>query len=357
MKRILVHGAGGAPSANFIRSLRLADEPFFIIGIDIDRFCLQRSEADKNYLMPAMTDPCYRELYVDLLQREDIDFIHCQVDLEIPFLSTNRHALNLPVFMPGHEAVVASQDKMRSYEIWRDAGLPVPRTVLLKDESDLKEAFSCLGPMLWVREMRGSAGRNALPTDSLALAREWVNRHGGWGRFTAAECLTPESVTWMSVWKDGELIVAQTRKRAYWESANRSPAGVTGITGTGITYSDERVTEIALAAIHAIEREPNGIHSIDMTYDTRGVPNPTENNVGRFFTTHFFFAKAGCNMPYIYTRLGLHEGVPPLPKKINPLPNGLAWVRGMDIEPRLTTLDAIDAVERELAERTRRVCG
>jgi hypothetical protein len=356
MKRILVHGAGGAPTANFIRSLRLADEPFHFVGVDCDKFHLQRSEADKNYLMPYVTDPEYENLYVDLLEREKIDFIHCQIDQEIPFLSENRDRLSLPVFMPSHHAITVCQDKMQSYAVWRAAGLPVPRTILLHAEADLKDAFASMGPKLWIREIRGSGGRNALPSDSFLLVREWIRRHDGWGRFTAAECLTPETVTWMSVWKAGELVVAQTRKRLYWESANRSPAGVTGITGTGITCSDDRVTEVALAAIHAIEREPNGIYSIDLTYDAAGVPNPTENNVGRFFTTHFFFAKAGCNIPYIYTRLALSGEVPQLKKKINPLPDGLAWIRGMDVEPRLTTLDVIGKAEQELDQRKQEVC-
>ena len=36
MKRILVTGAGGSPSANFIRSLRAADEEYYIVGTDAD---------------------------------------------------------------------------------------------------------------------------------------------------------------------------------------------------------------------------------------------------------------------------------------------------------------------------------
>ena len=37
MKRILVTGAGGSPSANFIRSLRAADEEYYIVGTDADK--------------------------------------------------------------------------------------------------------------------------------------------------------------------------------------------------------------------------------------------------------------------------------------------------------------------------------
>ena len=46
MKRILVTGAGGSPSANFIRSLRAADEEYYIVGTDADKYYLQRAEVD-----------------------------------------------------------------------------------------------------------------------------------------------------------------------------------------------------------------------------------------------------------------------------------------------------------------------
>jgi len=347
-KRILVHGAGGAPTTNFIRSLRMSREKYFIIGIDCNKYNLQRSEADKNYLIPPVNDPLYEALYIDIIKNEEIDFIHSQIDQEIPFLSENKERLGLPLYLPSHNAILIFQNKMKSYEIWKKKGIKVPLTILLHDENDLKNCFRSFGPMLWIREIQGSAGRNSIPTENYNLAREWISRHEGWGRFSASECLIPETVTWMSIWKEGELIVAQTRKRLYWESSNRSPSGVTGITGTGITFSNELVNEVATTSIYAVEKRPNGIHSIDMTYDRRGIPNPTENNVGRFFTTHFFFAKAGLNMPYIYTKLGLNEDIPSIKKKINPLPDGLAWIRGMDIEPILTTVDKINESELEL---------
>lgn len=355
MTRILVHGTGGAPTANFIRSLRLAPERFHIVGIDIDKYNLRRSEADRSYLMPRVEDPSYEPLYDELVEREQIDFIHSQIDQELTFLSARR--TRLPVFLPSNAAIAICLDKMRSYDVWKAAGVPVPETVLLRDAADLSHAFASLGPTVWIREVTGSGGRNALPTDSVTLAREWIDRHHGWGRFSAARCLTRDTITWMSVWQDGELVVAQSRRRLYWESANRAPAGVTGITGTGVTCSDPRATETAIAAIRAADPRPNGIHSIDMTYDAAGVALVTENNIGRFFTTHLFFAQAGCNMPYIYTCLGLGREVPPLVRRINPLPDGLAWVRGMDVMPVLTTVDEIERPAAELRERLERMCA
>jgi len=85
-----------------------------------------------------------------------------------------------------------------------------------------------------------------------------------------------------------------------------------------------------------------------MTLDRDGIPNPTEINIARFFTTHLFFSKAGLNVPLIFVKAALDEPLPELPVKINPLPLGLAWIRGMDFEPILTTVEKINECEVEL---------
>ena len=80
-----------------------------------------------------------------------------------------------------------------------------------------------------------------------------------------------------------------------------------------------------------------------MTYDKSGIPNPTEINIGRFFTTVYFFTAAGLNMPAIYKDIALYNRFPTFEKKINPLPDGLLWIRGMDRFPRLTTMSEINS--------------
>jgi carbamoyl-phosphate synthase large subunit len=149
--------------------------------------------------------------------------------------------------------------------------------------------------------------------------------------------------------------VAQGRKRLYWEFANRSVSGVTGITGTGVTLSDKKLDDLAVKAIKAIDDCPHGIYGVDMTYDKRGVPNPTEINIGRFFTTHQFFTEVGLNMPYIYLKAAFNERLPRIKKRINPLKNGLAWVRGMDTEPVLTSMKEIESFETKLNARIRKI--
>lgn len=335
MKNILVTGAGGSPSTNFIRSLRSAKEKYFIVGTDSSEFYLNRSEADVSYLAPS----CKQEKYIGflnyLIKKHKLEFMHVQNDYEMEVVSANREKLNIKLFLPSKETVLTCLDKYETYKKWVKNDIKVPETYFINTFKDLKKAYEILKGKIWIREISGAGGRGSLEPKDLKQAKTWIDFKDGWGKFTVAGLLSPNSVTWMSIWKDGKLVVAQSRKRLYWELSKISPSGITGVTGAGVTFSDAILDEIAIKAIKSIDSKPNGIFSADLTYDFEGIPNPTEINIGRFFTTHEFFTQAGLNMPEIYIKLAYNEKLSKISKKINPLKDGLMWIRGVDFLPVL----------------------
>jgi carbamoyl-phosphate synthase large subunit len=239
-------------------------------------------------------------------------------------------------------------NKFLSYERWKSAGIKVPETLMLHTPEDLRTAFRKLGGRVWLRAVEGGGGSGALPTNSLDFGQRWIEQYKGWGGFSASAMLTPRSITFLSLWHEGKLIVAQTRRRRSWNFGDRTLSGVSGITGVGETCSDPVVTEVSLNSIQAIDHAPHGIFGVDLTYDDAGAPNPTEINIGRFFTTHYFFTKAGLNLPEIYVNIAMDGNFPTLSRTINPLPDGLVWIRGMDVEPVLTTAEELDKLEAGL---------
>lgn len=347
MAKIQVGGAGGAPSNGFIRSLKESGRGDYLIGTSCVVSDLFLANVDEKYPIPAASDPSYKDSLLRMLEKIKPDFIHLQNDYEVRAVSRYRdqiEALGVKHYLPAAETVENCVDKEKSYQIWQHAGIRVPKTMLLHNPDDLKRAFDIYGATIWVRATEGAAGRGALPANNFDFAKSWIDRYNGWGEFTASELLSKDTVTWLSIWYHGELVVAQTRRRLSWNFGNRTLSGVTGITGVGETYSDEMVDSISQAAILAIDAKPHGIFAVDMTYDQSGIPNPTEINIGRFFTTHYFFTKAGLNMPKIYCDIALDENFPTLQKPINPLPDGLIWIRGMDVEPVLTTRSELEAM-------------
>lgn len=351
MHRLLISEAGGALSNGTIESLRAAPEPYYLVGVSGDKYGLQLARTHERHLVPNASDPTFVPVLNQIVEETRCELIISQHDSVVYELSLHRERLAAPVFLPTHEVIERCQNKYESYVAWERAGLRVPRTILLNTPDDLRAALHELGPKIWIREIRGGFGKGAVPTDSFDFARIWIDYYNGWGRFTAAELLEPDSVTWMSVWKDGELIVAQGRKRLYWKFANRNLSGVTGVTGTGVTISDPLVDDIAQRTIAAIDPRPHGIYSVDLTYDRENVPNPTEINIGRFFTTHRFFTAAGLNLPYMMVKLAFGEPLPPIARRLNPLTPGMLWVREMDSDPVLVPERALLDDERALNER------
>lgn len=349
MKKIQIGGAGGAPSNNFIRSLQESNREYYIVGTSCIASDLFLADVDEKYVVPPALSPDYSEKILKLLAKVRPDFLHLQNDFEVRAISRLRNqveAIGTRLYLPKAETVENCVDKHKSSRIWKTAGLPVPETLLLHDENDLKCAFEQLGSSIWLRAIEGGGGLGALPTDNFEFAKIWINRFNGWGKFIAARQLSKKTVTWMSIWYEGKLVVAQTRYRRSWCFGNRTLSGVTGITGVGETYSDPVVDRIAQDGIFAIDTEPHGIFSVDMTYDNNGIPNLTEINIGRFFTTHYFFTKAGINFPEIYCNIALENKFPDLEKKVNPLPEGLIWIRGMDVEPVLSTVQELENLEK-----------
>jgi hypothetical protein len=357
-RRILVTGAGGSPSTNFVRSLRESGEPFHLIGVDCNKYYLQRAETDERHLVPETSDPDYIPILKGLVAESCAELVYSQPDQEILTISRHREEIGARTFLPDHRTIEICQDKYESFRRWKSVGLAVPETVLIGDEGDLERAFATYGAPVWLRAIISpGGGKGSFRAENPRVARAWLDFCEGWGSFTAAECLEPHSVTWTALYKEGELIVAQGRKRLYWELGNRAPSGVTGITGTGITVSDPALDEIALRAVEAIDPRPNGIFAVDLTYDGRGVPNPTEINIGRFFTTHLFFTRAGLNLPHLFVKLAFDEPYPAPERRLNPLPPGLAWVRGMDFLPVLTDMETIERSAEALAARRSRLHG
>ncbi|EGR0413218.1 carboxylate--amine ligase [Vibrio cholerae] len=348
MYKILIAGAGGAPTEGVVFSL-LKNPNNYVIGMGSEPTDLVLSKSHKQYYVPYANSPDYKKRLLEILNKEKPDLVHFQNDLEIYHASLIREdieATGTKIFMPEHSVIDTCVHKYKSYQAFREAGVIVPENITINTEIDLKRAFKELGNsqgMIWLRDSGiGGGGKGALPTSDYSLAKAWIDHYKGWGDFIAAEMLTPRTVTWLSIWHHGELVVAQTRAREGWTHGNRAISGVTGVTKVGVTVSDEKISSVATNAVKAVSTKPHGIFGVDMAYDVNGVPNPTEINISRFFTTVRFFTEAGVNFPEIFKNLALGENPGIEIGTINPLKNGLMWVRGMDTEPRLITNESIE---------------
>jgi biotin carboxylase len=344
-KRILCTGAGGPAGINFIQSLRLGPEKMVVIGTEADAFYVHLAPTNKSYLVPRAADPSYIDKLNEIIQKERIEFLHAQPDVEVEAVSENRERINTSVFLPSKAAVKACQDKLESARIWRKKNVPVAKTIELNDYNDVEQAFEKMGGPVWIRARRGAGGKGSTPADNketaLSWVRYWKSRKVTWG-FIAQESLPGRNIAFHSLWKDGELVTSMARERVEYIYPYLAPSGIMGTPSVQRTVHDESVNRIGTKAVLAIDSGFNGIASVDLKENADGIPCVTEINPGRMFTTSFFFSYASkilcgdfaANIPYLYVRLAYKETVPELPK-YNILPKNVYWIRHMDAPARL----------------------
>ncbi|NGX28407.1 MAG: hypothetical protein K940chlam1_00586 [Candidatus Anoxychlamydiales bacterium] len=352
MRNILITGCGGAPSINFVRSLKDAkSKDIRLFGIDSNKYTIHRHECDEAFLCPDSDSNDYIPFIRHFIKNKKIQFLHTQPEKEVYLIGKNREEirkLGCELFFPKQETIEILRDKYKSYLLWKEANIQVPQNFLIETEKDLKKSFEIFENNIWIRETIGAAGKGSLKKPSYELAKAWINYRNGWGHTVAAKCLSDNTTTWQSIWKNGKLVVGQARDRLYWEMSNRVQSGVTGITGTGKISSKENIAQLAIQCIKVIDPKPNGIFSVDFTYDVNDIPNPTEINIGKFFTTHYFITKAGLNMPEILLQLCFDEYLGDY-NVINPITEEKFWIRGMDVEPVMISKDELEKKSQELS--------
>jgi carbamoyl-phosphate synthase large subunit len=344
-KRVLCTGAGGPAGINFVKSLTVAPEKLYIVGTEASEYYLHTMPIDTKYLVPKAKDPSYIDRLNEIIRKEKIDFFHAQPDVEVEVVSEQREKLEAPVFLPSKQAVKACQDKLESATAWKNKGIPVAKTIVIKQESDIDRAFAELGSPIWIRATRGAGGRGSTPASNRETAVSWINywraRNVEW-EFIAQEMLPGRNIAFHSLWRNGELVTSMARERIEYIYSYLAPSGIMGTPAVQKTVHENTVNKISTEAVLAIDPNFTGIASVDLKENTKGVPCVTEINPGRMFTTSFFFSYASkvlfndyrINIPYLYTKLAYNEALPKL-EKYNPLPADVYWIRHMDAPGRL----------------------
>ena len=305
MKKILVTGAGGPAGINFIKALRQASETIHIVGSDVNEWHLELSAVDKAYLLPHAKAPNYIEKLNKLVQIEQVEFVHCQPDVEVEVISENREKLRTRTFLPSKEAIRICHDKYRAYSALRKNDVPVPESFLIDHPSAVSPNlthFLKSSGVAWLRAAKGAGSRAAIPVRSQALAREWINYWKSTGslesgEFILSEFLPGKDFAFQSLWKDGELVTSQARVRLEYLFGNLTVSGQSSSPSVAMTVHRKDVNDVATRAILAVDKKANGVFCVDLKENSRAVPCVTEINAGRFFTTSDFYAHLGCNMP------------------------------------------------------------
>jgi len=317
-RRILITGAGTGASNNLIRSLRTGDPSLFIVGCHADRFALKQSSADRNYLIPALTQPGFLAGLRRIIRAERTDLLFPSTDADVRVISGSRHKIPCHLLLPRHAVIELCQDKYKLTRFLRSRGIPAPLTYPVTGLDGIDKTFRRLAPhrsLVWCRIRTGNGSAGAMPVKRAEQARSWIRywkeMRGVPARFfTLSEYLPGRDFGCQSLWRAGELILVKTFERLSYVVSGSQASGVSSVAALSKTVFAPGVTEVCAKAVRSLDPRASGVFCIDVKEDARGVPCITEVNAGRFsLSTNVYDLVGTHNMAVTYVRLALGERV------------------------------------------------
>ncbi|HKW07141.1 MAG TPA: hypothetical protein VJS19_06170 [Candidatus Dormibacteraeota bacterium] len=348
MTAVLVLGAGGSAAANFVDALRLSEHRYRIVGADASAVHLHMSEADERVVVPRADADGYLEAIRNVVRRYQVDVVHAQPDPDVRAISRYRDQIGAATFLPTAAAIDLAADKLAFGQAMRERSVGVPEVSTIDSEAALKKVVDSMlkrHEKLWVRARVGAGSRASLPVrtseQALGWVRWWIAEKGMSATdFMVSEFLPGREFAYQSIWQDGEMIAGQARQRVEYLYGHLTPSGQTSTPAVARTVAEPAVDDLAMAAIKALDANPNGVYCVDIKESAGGKPKVTEINTGRFFTTSNFFAHAGLNMPDMLVRCAVGER--PARRGSSPLEPDLYWIRMVDMPYRLVPGSKID---------------
>lgn len=219
------------------RDLRLGGS---ILAADHDALAPALPEADRQVLVPKITDPEYIPTLAEVCRRYRVDLVFPLIDPEIPLLSERRaefEASGTRVVVVPEDAARVTEDKLLTDRLFRDLGVPTP-TTWTADEA----RSGGLDFPVFVKSRSGSAGEHA----SVARERRQLEFFLDYVPDPIVQAFVdgPEITSDVVCDLDGEVLAVVSRRRI----AVRS-----GEVSKGVTVADPRIVERCVAIAHRLE--------------------------------------------------------------------------------------------------------
>ena len=352
MTSVLLLGAGGSAAENVADALRRAARGYRIVGADASNVKLQLSSADERVVVPRADATSYVEAIAWAVKKFGCDVVHPQPDPDVREIGAARDRIGARTYLPTQAVLAVAADKLRFAQQMRDAGVAVPEAATYENAAsvvDVTDALLARHERVWVRARVGAGARASLPVRTGLQADAWIRwwvdeRNMHVSDFMVSEMLPGREFAYQSVWQDGELVSGQARERVEYLYGHLTPSGQTSTPSVARTVDEPTVDDLAIRAIRALDPRPSGAYCVDIKASATGLPNVTEINAGRFFTTSNFFAAAGLNMPDMLVQCALGERPPRT--GTSPLAADLYWIRMVDMGYALVPGDELDRLPR-----------
>jgi carbamoyl-phosphate synthase large subunit len=178
----LVTGVGAPPGVSIFKALRQSALRPRVVATDADAVSVGLFRADAGYVLPRVSDDeaAYLSRLEEVCRRERVDLVCFGSEIEMrrvaPFRGELERRTGARLVLNDAALLERFMDKWGMFEAMRDAGLPVPETVLAGDAGAVAALVARRGFPLVLKPRHGSGSRDLhLVRSASELA--WLVRH------------------------------------------------------------------------------------------------------------------------------------------------------------------------------------
>lgn len=289
--RILITSVGGVTGIVFIRSLQMAEEDAYIVGVDANQFAAGFKFVEKAYEVPlASKEDEYISSLTQICEREEIDLLVPLMDEELPVVAANKErfeAIGVRVAIPSEKTIRNCLDKFLTSKLLGELFAKTSPADNIKSSG-----IDC--PLV-LKPISGRGSQDVYickDEDELRVLEKRVTKP-----IVQEYLLEPEYTVDMLSNLSGEPLIAIPRRRY------RVKAGVTWQGWVELREDVQRLCERAGRKLRLL-----GPSCIQVRFTKEGKPKIFEVNP-RIGGTTILTVYSGVNIPYLASKLFLGENV------------------------------------------------
>lgn len=208
----------------------------------------------------------------------------------------------VPALLPPAGFSRSAISKASLYKHLCNTGL-VPRFELLEKDQIRRGDYGTLDSLpLWLRDFSigSTSGRGAFCVKTQDEATAWVMLNHGIQRFMASEYLPGRNIACLLLYYMGELVKVGCYERLEYFMAKTVMSGVSGNIAKGRLVNDPDAVEASRRAVdilcHSAGEVMNGLVTVDLKADHKGIPKITEINLRPVAAASAFAEVDGANL-------------------------------------------------------------
>jgi len=320
MLKIILTGAGGPGGPAIIKSLRIAPEKLFIIGLDNNPNSIAPAFVDKFYQSPMGDSPLYFNKLLSIAKKEKAKVIlplNTQELLNLASHVDDFEKIGVKISISPLESLEIANNKYNLIKVCEKLGIPYPMAILVENFSEFQKAVLkmgypqkpvCIKPPVsngqrGFRIIDNSKDElnlflNQKPTQviiSLEQMSKMLEKANPFPKLMVMEYLPGEEYTVDILAKEGEPLVIIPRLREEIKM---------GVSFRATTVKEEKI--IQYSALIVKELKLHGIVGLQFKKDENGVYKILESNP-RLQGTNVISVASGVNLPYLAIKMLLGE--------------------------------------------------